>query len=166
MHKLRCKRGFTVVELLAALLIVVLLGMVIAAGISVGTQVYRDSIFLSESDILKSTINITLSDVLRYATVVETDGDGNVLTFNSANYNISGGGMELSEEGHLVYYEYAGDTAHELVNRGAYTTLTLTGFSVTYDATTGVFSGSYTIALGDGDGGLLRTAEFSFRSIA
>ncbi len=164
MKRPRFKRGFTIVEMLAALLIVALLGAMIATGISVGAKVYRESVFLSESAILKSTINTTFSDVLRYATVVETDEEGNVLAFNSANYNISGGSIALSEDGRLIYYEFSGDTAHELVNRGAYTSLTLGEFTLTYDAGTGVFTGSYAMQLGSSE--VSRTAEFSFRTIA
>lgn len=67
--KLKSKGGFTLIELLVALAIVVMLSLMISVGTSVGARVQRESTFVAESDILASTINTALQDVLRYAEI-------------------------------------------------------------------------------------------------
>ena len=69
--KLKSNRGFTLVEMLVALAIVVMLSLMMSVGASVGAQVQRESTFVAESDVLASTINTALGDVLRYASVRE-----------------------------------------------------------------------------------------------
>lgn len=67
--KLKSNRGFTLVELLAALAIVVMMSLMMSVGVSVGASVQRESTFVAESDLLASTVNTALGDVLRYAKV-------------------------------------------------------------------------------------------------
>ena len=69
--KLKSNRGFTLVEMLVALAIVVMLSLMMSYGVSVGAAVQRESTFVAESDVLASTINTALGDVLRYASVRE-----------------------------------------------------------------------------------------------
>lgn len=69
--KLKSNRGFTLVEMLVALAIVVMLSLMMSVGASVGAKVQRESTFVAESDVLSSTINTALGDVLRYSTVTQ-----------------------------------------------------------------------------------------------
>ena len=69
--KLKSNRGFTLVEMLTALAIVVMMSLMMSVGASVGTAVQRESTFVAESDVLASTVNTALGDVLRYAKVRE-----------------------------------------------------------------------------------------------
>lgn len=58
--------GFTLVEMLAAIVVLVLVSSVVAVGISTGLKVYEQSKFVSESDLLASTINEALADPCRF----------------------------------------------------------------------------------------------------
>lgn len=67
--KLHSNKGFTLVEMLAALLVVVMMSLMMSVGASVGARVQREATFVAESDILASTINTAVQDVLRYAEI-------------------------------------------------------------------------------------------------
>lgn len=69
LKKLKSKGGFTLVEMLVALAIVVMLSLMISVGTSIGAKVQREATFVAESDILASTINTALQDVLRFAEI-------------------------------------------------------------------------------------------------
>lgn len=114
--KLKSKRGFTLVELLAALMIVVMMSLMMSVGVSVGASVQRESSFVAQSDVLSSTINTALGDVLRYSTVelvdtsdgdlgalvtksVLVDEDGNRCLISNDSYGISDGAVVLNQYG-------------------------------------------------------------------
>ena len=67
--KLTSKSGFTLVEMLVSLAIVVMMSLMISVGTSVGAKVQRESTFVAESDILASTINTAVQDVLRFSEI-------------------------------------------------------------------------------------------------
>lgn len=71
--KLKSKRGFTLVEMLAALLVVVMMSLMMSVGASVGAQVQREATFVAESDILASTLNTAVGDMLRYSVIKPVD---------------------------------------------------------------------------------------------
>lgn len=114
--KLKSKRGFTLVELLASLMIVVMMSLMMSVGVSVGASVQRESAFVAQSDMLSSTINTALSDVLRYATVetilssdedygelvnksILFDEEGNRRLISNTSYGISNGAVVLNQYG-------------------------------------------------------------------
>ena len=61
------RAGFTLVEMLAALLVMALMTGIVATGISVSTNVYLKEQFSSQSQVLFDTIENALSDPLRFA---------------------------------------------------------------------------------------------------
>ncbi len=115
--KLKSNRGFTLLEMLVALAIVVMLSLMMSVGSSVGAQVQRESTFVAQSDILASTINTALGDVLRYSDVtlvdeladgtepspneaykyesILTNEAGQQLLINNDGYGVSGGALVL-----------------------------------------------------------------------
>lgn len=113
MHKkLKSNKGFTLVEMLVALAIVVMMSLMMSVGASVGARVQREATFVAESDILASTLNTAVGDMLRYSTIYTTDdvdaSNNNALfqtmedttkkycLFDNDGYGISGGKLILS----------------------------------------------------------------------
>ena len=71
--KLASRKGLTLVELLAAIMILALIGVGMATGMTAATQTYERSVFSSETLVLQDTINTTLGEYLRYASGVVDD---------------------------------------------------------------------------------------------
>lgn len=158
--RLRSKKGFTLVELLAALLILTLMLSVVSAGISMAFTIYRKSLFISESETLSATVDTALSDVLRFAENVATDKDGQVSMLTNDYYGISYSMIGIDSDGYIVY-----NTDLLLIGTGAYTSLRIKDFSLQYDNTAHVFSGSYTI-YNRKDTSMSKDFSFTFRSVA
>ena len=68
MKRQRNRRGFTLAETLAALVVVVLLAMSVQIGTMTALRARTASRFQSESEILAATLNSALGDMLHYAT--------------------------------------------------------------------------------------------------
>lgn len=193
MKKRRRSKGFTLVETLASMVILIMLVSVIGTGVSASMKTYRDLTFVSESDILASTIYTAMSDVLRFADY-EAEQDGTIY-FTNVNYGISKGYIFLQNGMFMIYLgngniestnestnsiteNYAAKSLTEssddpytfyIVNKGSYTSMSIVestgddGFSMTYDEDQGVFSGSYTIQ--DRTGEFKKKETFAFRTL-
>lgn len=66
-RKLAGHEGLTLVELLAAVVILILLGLILNAGLQMAMTSYRAMIAQSETELLLSTLADILADDLRYA---------------------------------------------------------------------------------------------------
>lgn len=87
--KLRARRGASLTEMLVTVMILGLVSLAVSVGISAALPVYRDSVALSESAVLTSTLAQAMGDELRYARALKTDAAGNLLSYNSANYGVN-----------------------------------------------------------------------------
>ncbi len=171
MRKLGKSKGFTLVEMLACILTLLLICMLCTTGMNFAMKSYQESLFESDSQMLESTLNMYISDVLRHATSIEAEEDGRVTAFTNATYGIYEGTIVASERkdgtgGIFLLYtgEYGSGTL--VVGEEAYAkTLYIEGFTINYDSTTGIFTGGYTIkssALSDVE----RECTFTCRTIA
>lgn len=99
LKKLRSIKGFTFVEMLCAILILVLAVAAMITEITFATKTYEDSVMTSQAQTLCSTVTNVISDELRYSTIQKSDG-----SFTSVNYgdNVK---FEVDEEGHLILNE-------------------------------------------------------------
>ena len=89
MKKLRNKGGFTLVEMLCALLVLVLASAAMIMEISFATRTYKESMDVSNAQVLCSTLSATAGEELRYADgTPATDGSGKLL-FSSIHYGSS-----------------------------------------------------------------------------
>ena len=67
MKKLRGRRGVTLTETLCTVLIVLLISAMLAVGVRFAVRTYRESMELSETELLCSTLTAAISDKLRYS---------------------------------------------------------------------------------------------------
>lgn len=84
--KLSDKRGFSLGELLAATVILLLASQVMTQGMAFATRMYKESLTRSHAKQLCSTLTNVIEKELRYTTSVNADSDGTVLKYFSPTY--------------------------------------------------------------------------------
>lgn len=171
MKKMSNQHGFTLVEMLACVLTLLLVSMLCGTGISMAYNSYERSLFTSNSLTLESTLDMFVGDVMRHATDIKTSEDGKVTAFTNTAYDIFDGNIivpALSEEtgGYFVIYKYEGAESTLMVGQNVYgKNMYIQDFTMTYNATSHVFEGAYVIRskkLAD----VQKKCEFAFRTIA
>jgi len=147
--KLRSTQGFTLMETLASLVILALMGSLLGGGISSSVRIYRQSTALSESDTLSSTLFEAISDELRFATDITT-ADGNLDTYTSLRYG-SGTRFSNGPDGRIQI------NGQDLVSQPTYTGLNAS-------AIIGYSSGLFHVSLSvtDPDQGGLECSRIDF----
>ncbi len=174
MRKLKNNKGFTLVETLACVAILILLSGLCTTGMEFAMTSYKISVFESDSQMLSSTIELYLNDVLRHAKGITTETDGTVISFTNETYHITNAKIGLSEkysdtnQSYLVYLVYNDKTAENeeilILGKDAYAkTLSIADFELHYDQSLKLFTGSYVIKSGVVDS--TRTCEFTCRTI-
>ena len=168
MKRQRNKRGFTLAETLAALVIVVLLAMSVQMGTMTALRTRTASRFQSESEILAATLNTALGDMLHYATCPRSVATQETVYLNNPGYGITNGQFVV-KDGRLYVNATTNFSASDpnatlltLTGAGAYTDLTVDKFKIFYDKDNCLFYGSYEI---DGPEQAQKTIEFAFRSL-
>lgn len=85
--RLRDSGGFTLVELLAACVVLILLGLILSAGLSVAAKSYHDVTAESEAQLLLSTLADAVMDDLRFARDLELNGS-ELVSYTSDSYGL------------------------------------------------------------------------------
>ena len=80
------KRGFSLGELLAATVILLLASQVMTQGMAFATRMYKESLTRSHAKQLCSTLTNVIEKELRYTTSVNKGNDGTVLKYFSPTY--------------------------------------------------------------------------------
>ena len=156
MKKLKKKGGFSLIEMMCALLILVLLIMGIDVGFKAGGEIYQDATFEAESATLAGILNTSLGDILRYSidvretTAKEKQKYGNDVgiphasdptryyVFTSLDYGIQDAYFYVpfhesgKNMGALQMKNTRNPNVVELVNIGAYPDLVISDFKITY----------------------------------
>ncbi len=185
--KLRSKRGFTLTELLAATAIMVVLGSMIVAALPSASFVVKHSMNTSNADVLSSSLNTAVQDVLRYSQVY-VDADGNVERAATGAPLIQPSSSYMDESGSNVKMAYLTfDNTIQLASvvdgvdhgttsvpraSGIYTDFSIASFVVDFvpDAEAGgsyqpgVYQGAYTVV--SRDGSFTKEYTFSCRPLA
>ena len=144
MKKLKNNKGYTFVEMMACVVILLLVALISGTGMNLALNNYNQQIFESDSQMLEATLNMHLGDILRHTTSV-TEADGAVTGITNSSYQIYNGTITV-EDGVFYIVKNAEDPAVHMVNEATYmNNLYVDNFTLTYDASTGVFSGTYTI---------------------
>lgn len=153
MNKLKNKAGFTLMEMLVAIMILVFLVIGIGVGMDAGSRIYREATFETDSASLAGILNTNLGDILRYSTNIKVNpdyfqgADGTNLSkdevgfvFTSWEYGVEDayfytpvlqGGTSM---GVLQLKNLNDIQVIELVNKGAYPDLAVSNFELTYVA--------------------------------
>ena len=159
--------GFTLVETLVTLIVVLIFMGAVTVGINMAFKSYSAILFESNSETVAATLSSELNNILRHATDVQAGGDGAVTGFTNQHtvdltqdgktksyyeYDIHGGTVAVKEiDGAkvLAYTRYAGDSSPTpLVSSGYLKNISVSAFSLTYDADACVFTYSYTLTSG------------------
>lgn len=171
-------KGFTLVEMLACTVTLLLIGMMCTVGLNLAMKSYHESVFESDCQMLESTMNMYIGDILRHATEVKIDeenADNIVISLSNSAYQISDGMFYISTDGDVdtpdvkgyLYCTVGDNTAGALVIGVANyaKNLYLTSFELHYDDATDLFTGKYTIGSSISDA-LSRECTFVYRTIA
>ena len=163
--RIRDTRGMTFVEVLVTLVIACLFIAAATTVMNSSLHYYDASLFDSDSRLLASAVDSELSNMLRYATDVETDSSGKVTAFTNERtfqltedgvvntyyeYGIIGGCISVdSSTGKLVYTRSAGASAsYPVISEGMPNDMQIADFHLTYDEDTSVFSFDYKVVQG------------------
>ena len=155
MKKLRGSRGVTLTETLCTVLIVLLISAMLAVGVHFAVRTYRESMELSETELLCSTLTAAISDKLRYCTVeadntVFIQGVGYVEATADKIFTADSGQVYLGGKKFLGAYAYPEG-------------LKVKDFSVKYDGTKRIFTVAFQIE--DGRDTKLAEADFQVKQI-
>lgn len=180
MRKLASKKGFTLVEMLACVITLLLVSMICSTGMNFALNVYQESVFESENQMLESTLNLYLGDILRHAAGINTESTPinasepnvkKVRSFTNAGYHIYEGYIEVStrsgnDGGRFMICPKVGNESIPIVNGAAYgKAMYVTDFVLGYDDTTGMFYGTYKIKSSVSDE-FSKDCSFVYRTIA
>ncbi len=159
MKKLRSRGGMTLTEMLCAVVIVILLSGLLAVGVRFAARAYRQSMAVSQAQVLSSTLTAAVSDKLRYCGSVSPDGDQIFIRdMGSVEGDEKGEVFRIGADGELLLGE------NKLLGSRAYPEgLRVGSFRMSYASTEGIFSVSFTVV--DGGGTELAAAEFEVKRV-
>ncbi len=101
--KLRSRRGMTLAETLTALAVFAILSAALVIGTTAAWKVYRKAVVASEARTLQSTLIQSLTDELRYARNIRTDGA--TVSFDSETFGL-GASVASSADGRIQIGTY------------------------------------------------------------
>ena len=158
MNKLRDRRGFTLTELLCAVLIVLLVSALLTVGVRFAGRTYNSSMQLSEAQELCSTLTSVISDKLRFCGTVTPGADGSLdHIFIQDLGSVEGAAFQVDADGQLTL----GST--RLLSSAAYPRgLRVRDVSLRYDSASGIFT--VTLQVGTVDSTLAET-DFEVRRL-
>lgn len=140
MKKLRSSGGFTLIEVLASMLILTFLVIGMGPGMKTAMTVYQESTFQSSSTALIGTMNATLGDVLRFAEDVEVVADGS-FTFTNTDYGLQN--ATLNTKDNIITVIDHNGKEKPLLPEGSYPNMEIMAFTAKYK--NGLFTVTYKI---------------------
>lgn len=163
-EKLRNEQGVTLIEMLCAVVILILLGLMLNTGLQMAVRSYQDITAQSEVQLLLSTLSDALADDLRYARGVVADGNGKLVSYNSDSYNINGkASLELDDETGQVMASGKRVLPNGAYGNGAYK---VTVMDITYEKQTGESFFTINLEVAQAKGGISAQTEFTVRCLS
>lgn len=142
-------KGFSLIELLAAILILSFVGVGLVTGVMLSNKQYKSSIRQSEASELYNTISSLLNYELKLTNEVKLDGN-NLVAFKSISYQIDESSLcniyVLYESGYPAGDSYGriafgnDDKKNYLLGNAAYTNGLGAKLNITYDNTNKMFT--------------------------
>ena len=172
-RKWKDSRGLTLVEMLCAVVILVLLGLLINTGLQLAVHSYQEVTAQEELELLAASLSDALADDLRYAkTPIKAARGDTLLEYHSERYNISGTtSTKLSigkgeenggkDKGQLYANDYRVLPSGAYGSGGAYI-IPEDGLKITYE--NGLFTVDLTVKQAAGD--LFAKAHFTVRRLS
>ncbi len=144
--KLRARGGLTLIETLAAAVVLTLLCLALNSGMNIAVHAYRSMIAESETQLLLSTAADALTQELRYAAPAQST-PGPLDEYTSASYG-PGAKIKIDADGHLTVNDAP------LLPTGVYGKndvydLSFVGDGIQYDPNTKLFTFTLRAAQGD-----------------
>lgn len=160
MKKLRSNAGFTLIEMLAALMILVFLVIGMGVSMDAGSRIYREATFESDSATMAGILNTNLGDILRYSQDVRIndgameDSEGTYhsaekvpFVFTNLEYGIQDAYFDIvttaDSDGVLQMKSLKNTKSMDLVNTGAYPDLKISDFEIAYTSASAALRGGY-----------------------
>lgn len=163
MKKIQNHSGFTLIEMLVALVIMICLVIGISVGMDAGSRIYSDAIFEADSANLAGILNTAIGDILRYSKQIKVndgkwkDSSGTNIpaevapfVFTSSDYGIGDAYFVVDTSSGVLQMKNLRDAqVVELINSGSYPNLRIQNFVAAYhpaerDLTTDIItSGGY-----------------------
>lgn len=165
-RKWKDSRGLTLVEMLCAVAILVLLGLLINTGLHLAVRSYRDITAQEELELLAASLSNALADDLRYAQFPETNTGGSLQKYQSERYNgdtVLSIGKDDENDGKDKGQLYA--NTYRVLPSGAYGSggaYVVDHFEITY--ADGLFTVDLTVKQAAGD--LSAKAHFNVRRLS
>ena len=151
----RKNAGFTLVEMLCAVIVLLLVSALMAVGVQLATKAYSREITHSEAQVLLSTLRTTVSDELRYAGTTEVSGS--TITFFSQTYG-DDASFSVDENGQVLLKN------NKLLSKNAYPYGIKAQVNLTaYDSTSRIFTVEITV--NDSDGSPLGSSAFQVKKL-
>ena len=152
--KLRSRGGFTMVEMLCAVLVLVLASGAMAMEVTFATRTYNDSMATSQAQTLSSTLSTAVKEELRYAEVITAGTDGKNVTYSSLHYG-DGASFGVNSDGQVTV------KGEKLLSSAAYDAGMTASTDITY--INGLFSAVITVK--SSKGAELAESTFSVRPL-
>ena len=147
--KLKTDGGFTLVEMLAAVVLLGFLILVVGAGTNVAIKVYNEAIQYAESRTISSTALSAMENEIRFAYDIKTSDSGAISGFTSSQYG-EDARFEL-KDGMIQVVSRVGETP--LLGKKVYAGgLRIDSFSVTVNSTPVPYGQMVTVNIKMNDG--------------
>lgn len=115
--KLSGKRGFSLGELLAATIILLLASQVMTQGVAFAVRMYNESLTRSHGKMLCSTLTNAIETELRYTTSITVDSGGTLKNYFSPVYGRTQSSFSvIDENGNPVQSTSGGEVAIQITN--------------------------------------------------
>ncbi len=169
-RKWKDSRGLTLVEMLCAVAILVLLGLLINTGLQLAVHSYQDITAQEELELLAASLSNALADDLRYAKFPETGAGKSLRNYHSERYNGNqmhtvlsigtGDENDGKDKGQLYANDYRMLPSGAYGSGGAYV-IPEDGLKITYE--NGIFTVNLTVKQAAGE--LSAQAHFTVRCL-
>ena len=135
-RKLRTEGGFTLVEMLCTVAVLLLVSALMVVGVRLAVKTLKKSVMASESRVLCSTLRELVNDELRYSGTVNTANDGTI-SFFSQNYGGENAAFTTDAEGHVLLNgkKVLADRAYPYAMRASVMLTSYDSVTLTFEAT-------------------------------